>query len=159
MEPRIKRTNEKPLIGMRLTMSLADYKVGELWKRFMPMRKNIDNNLSNDLLSVTIYNPHHFTHFDLSNEFEKWAAIEVANFDHVPEGMETCILPGGLYAVFDYKGLHTDNAIYQYIFRTWLPGSAYVLDDRPHFEILGEKYRNNDPASEEEVWIPIQLKQ
>jgi hypothetical protein len=24
-------------------------------------------------------------------------------------------------------------------------------------EILREKYKNNDPTSEEEIWIPIQL--
>jgi hypothetical protein len=31
------------------------------------------------------------------------------------------------------------------------------LDDRPHFEVLGSKYRNNDPESEEETWIPTKL--
>ena len=34
----------------------------------------------------------------------------------------------------------------------------YTLDDRPHFEILGEKYKNQDPDSEEELWIPIKPK-
>jgi AraC family transcriptional regulator len=26
-------------------------------------------------------------------------------------------------------------------------------DDRPHFEILGDKYKNDHPDSEEEIWI------
>ena len=39
-----------------------------------------------------------------------------------------------------------------------MPASEYILDKRPHFEILGEKYKNDDPASEEEVWIPVRLK-
>jgi AraC family transcriptional regulator len=39
-----------------------------------------------------------------------------------------------------------------------LPNSAYALDDRAHFEVLGEKYKNNDPSSEEEIWIPIKVK-
>jgi AraC family transcriptional regulator len=47
---------------------------------------------------------------------------------------------------------------FQYIFGTWLPNSEYVLDNRPHFEILGEKYKNDDPTSEEEIWIPIKAK-
>jgi AraC family transcriptional regulator len=64
-------------------------------------------------------------------------------------------IPGGLYAVFDYKGSSTDSSIFQYIFETWLPNSDYELDNRPHFEVLGDKYKNNDPASEEEIWIPI----
>ena len=48
--------------------------------------------------------------------------------------------------------------IFQYIFGTWLPTSIYTIDNLPHFEILGKKYKNNDPTSEEEIWIPIKLK-
>jgi AraC family transcriptional regulator len=57
--------------------------------------------------------------------------------------------------VFNYKGRTGDSDVFTYIFGSWLPGSSYLLDDRPHFEILGEKYKNNDPDSEEEIWIPI----
>ena len=73
--------------------------------------------------------------------------------------METYILPGGLYAVFLHKGAATTGPkTFQYIFGTWLPESDYSLDIRPHFEILGEKYKNDDPDSEEEIWIPIKPK-
>ncbi|MGK2861531.1 MAG: GyrI-like domain-containing protein [Chitinophagaceae bacterium] len=48
--------------------------------------------------------------------------------------------------------------MFSYIFNTWLPPSGYDLDNRPHFEILGEKYKNDDPLSEEEIWIPIKQK-
>ena len=95
---------------------------------------------------------------DLSQEFEKWAAVEVPDFDTIPAGMETFVLPAGLYAVFDYKGSSTDTQIFQHIFGVWLPGSNFVLDARPHFEILGEKYKNADPNSEEEIWIPVKPK-
>ena len=77
------------------------------------------------------------------------------NFDDIPHEMKSFILEEGLYAVFDYKGSSADNSIFQYIFRDWLPSSPYQIDDRPHFEVLGEKYKNNDPNSEEEIWIPI----
>jgi AraC family transcriptional regulator len=158
MIPRIEILNEKKLVGRRLMMSFADYKVGELWKSFMPRQKEIVSNLTNDLISMSVYTPTYFSDFKLTNEFEKWATIEVVNFDKVPNEMETFVLPSGLYAVFDYKGLNTDNSVFQYILGTWLPNSDYVLDDRPHFEILGDKYKNNDPTSEEEIWIPIRPK-
>lgn len=158
MKPRIEIVNEKKLVGKRLTMSFADYKIVELWRDFMPGRENISNNVTNDLISLVVYKPTHFSDFKTTNEFERWAAVEVTNFDNVPLEMETFILPGALYAVFDYKGLSTDNSIFQYILGTWLPGSDYVLDNRPHFEVLGDKYKNNDPASEEEIWIPIKKK-
>ena len=156
--PRIEILIEKKLVGRRLTMSFADYKIGELWRSFIPKRKEITNNLTNDLISLVVYKSGHFTDFKPTNEFEKWATVEVSDFDKVPVEMETFVLPGGLYAVFDYKGLSTDNSIFQYILGTWLPESEYVIDDRPHFEVLGAKYKNNDPSSEEEIWIPIKLK-
>jgi AraC family transcriptional regulator len=155
MTPGIKTLVEKKLIGKRLLMSLADNKTAELWKSFMPRRREISNNLTDDLISMQIYQPGHFINFKPTNPFEKWAALEVRDFDTIPGDMETFILPGGLYAVFDYKGSSTDPSIFQYIFSTWLPNSAYLLDNRPHFEVLGEKYKNNDPTSEEEIWIPI----
>lgn len=158
MTPRIENLIEKKLLGKRLTMSLANNKTGELWKNFMSKRREITNNVSNDLISMQVYKPTYFANFKLTNEFEKWATIEVTNFESVPIDLETFSLVGGLYAVFDYKGSSNDPHIFQYIFETWMPSSDYVLDDRPHFEVLGDKYKNNDPNSEEEIWIPISPK-
>ena len=159
MTPRIENLKEKKLVGKRLTISLANNKTGELWQNFMSKRKEISNNITNDLISMQVYKPTHFADFKPTNEFEKWATVEVTNFENVPTDMETFSLAGGLYAVFDYKGSSNDPSIFQYIFGTWLPSSEYLLDDRPHFEVLGDKYKNNDPNSEEEIWIPIKPKQ
>lgn len=158
MEPRVEILNEKKLVGKRLTMSLSDNKTRELWKSFMPRRKEITNNLTNDFISMAIYKQTYFADFKPTNDFEKWATVEVTDFEHVPNEMETFTLTAGLYAVFDYKGSSTDNGIFQYIFGVWLPNSVYLLDDRPHFEVLGDKYKNADPDSEEEIWIPIRMK-
>lgn len=158
MEPRIELLKEKKLMGKRHTMSLSDNKTGELWRIFMPRRREITNNLSHDLISMAIYKPTYFADFSPTTDFEKWAAVEVTDFDHVPSDMETFTLTAGLYAVFDYKGSSTDTSIFQYIFGVWLPNSGYLLDERPHFEVLGGKYKNADPDSEEEIWIPIRTK-
>jgi len=153
--PTIQTLSEKKLVGKRKTMSFVVNKTGELWIEFMLLRKTIRNNSTKELISLQNYRPNYFTEFDPANEFEKWAAVEVSDYDGVPPGMETFTLEGGLYATFNYKGSSANTGIFQFIFRTWLPNSGYVLDDRPHFEILGENYRNNDPESEEEIWIPI----
>ncbi len=158
MEPRIEQLTGKKLLGIRMTMSLADNKTGDLWQRFLPRRKEITNNVTNDLVSMAIYTPTYFADFHPSNEFEKWAAVEVSDFDTAPDGMESFVLTDGLYAVFHYRGSSIDTTIFQYIFGTWLPHSDYVLDTRPHFEILGEKYKNMDPNSEEDIWIPVKQK-
>lgn len=145
---------EKKLVGKRLRMSLANNKTFELWKSFMPERGKIKNKISNELISMRVYDE--ALRMDVYQEFDKWAAVEVSDLSYVPDEMESFILKEGLYAVFDYKGLNTDNRIFVYIFTEWLPRSNYGLDNRPHFEILGEKYKNNDPESEEEIWIPVQ---
>lgn len=155
MSPRIETLSGKKLVGKRLTMSLSNNKTGELWRSFMPVRKEIPNCLTTDLISLQVYNASYFDDFNPANKFEKWAAVEVTDFTQIPDGMETFELTGGLYAVFHHRGSGNDNSIFQYIFGTWLPNSSYTLDARPHFEILGEKYKNNDPTSEEEIWIPI----
>ncbi|MGZ3882835.1 MAG: GyrI-like domain-containing protein [Bacteroidia bacterium] len=161
MEPLIKTLSPKKLVGMQQLMSLAQNKTPVLWKSFMQQRRHISNALGPDLYSIQVYNgflePQQFNPQTL---FQKWAAAEVSDFNSIPAGMQSFTLPGGLYAVFMHKGAAATGAkTFHYIFSTWLPASEYVLDDRPHFEILGEKYKNNDPASEEEIWIPIKKKE
>jgi len=159
MEPRIEILEAKKLIGNRLKMSLTNNKTGQLWGSFAPKIKFIKNKLSNDKISMQVYDPSYHTNFNPNNIFEKWATVEVADFKNVSREMETFTLSGGKYAVFHYKGSSDDSSIFfQYIFMTWLPNSEYQLDNRPHFEVLGEKYKNNDPNSEEEIWIPIKMK-
>jgi AraC family transcriptional regulator len=157
MHPKIKISGEKKLVGKRLKMNLANNTTVELWRSFMPRRKEITNALSKDLFSLEVYDAAHFESFAPEKEFEKWALIEVSDFEQIPVGMESLVLPGGLYAVFDYKGSSADTSLFEYIFKTWLPNSEYLLDQRPHFCIMGEKYKNADPDSEEEIWIPVRL--
>lgn len=139
-------------------MSLVHNKTGQLWGQFAPRIKEIQNSVTTDKISMQVYPPRYYEQFNPNNEFVKWAAVEVTNFESIPEGMQSFILPEGLYAVFDYKGSSTDTSIFQYIFSEWLPNSEYTVDDRPHFEVLGAKYKNNDPNSEEEIWVPVKAK-
>lgn len=155
LEPKIELVAEKKLVGTHLTVSLSQYDVSPLWKGFGPRRREIANTVSTDLISMSVYPAGYFSEFNPKANFEKWAAAEVLNFNDVPAGMKTFILPSGLYAVFSYKGLNTDHRIFDYIFRTWIPNSKYQVDNRPHFEVLGAKYKNNDPASEEDIFVPI----
>jgi len=159
MTPRIEINIEKKFIGKKLTMSLVDNKTFQLFSEFMPRRKEILNTISNDIYDLIVYPTGYFSDFNPTNIFKKWALLEVSDVVDVPNEMESFKLKSGLYAVFDYKGLSTDKSIFNYIFETWLPNSNYLIDSRPHFEILGEKYKNDDPNSEEEIWIPIKSKQ
>lgn len=158
IEPRIEEVLEKKLVGYHATISFSDFAVGPLWAKFMPQRKNIRHLQTPDVISMSVYSVNQFTEFNPERKFEKWAVAEVLNFSDVPEGMATYVLPQGLYAIFHYKGRNTDQSIFEYIFKSWLPGSAFDLDDRPHFEVLGPLYKNDDPNSEEDIYIPIRRK-
>lgn len=158
MQARFEQLKAKKCIGKRLKMSLLNNKTAELWHSFMPLRKNVSNPVSSDLISLQIYNDTYFQQFNPNNEFEKWALVEVIDNSIIPEGFEKFDLEAGLYAVFHHKGSSTDNSIFEYIFTKWLPQSAYELDNRPHFELLGANYKNGSPDSEEEIWIPVKAK-
>lgn len=158
MIPIITTLNPKILVGKCLTMSFAQNTTQELWKSFMPVRNLITSAAGTNLYSLQVYPQGHFMNFNPAVQFVKWAAVEVASLHNTPDGMEAFNLPGGLYAVFHYKGNPANGAeVFSYIYQTWLPQSDYELDNRPHFEILGSKYKQGSDDSEEDIWIPIKL--
>ncbi|MCD0471723.1 GyrI-like domain-containing protein [Flavobacterium sp. JAS] len=159
MEAQIKTLTEKKLIGKYIDMSFIENKTFQLWNGFMPRREEIKNALNSNLYSLEVFPVGHFDNFEPGNTFEKWAAVEVSNFNEIPSEMETLVIPDGLYATFIHKGPASEgHKTYHSIFVEWLPSSDYTIDERPHFAVMDEKYKKDDPDSEEEIWIPIKNK-
>ena len=157
MNPTIKNFPKTKFIGKNLIFTYSNYRAFELWSSFISRRKEIQNAQGSELYNIQI-NPANFD-FNAITPFVKWAAVAVSTFDFVPEGMEPLEVSEGLYAVFNYQGDQNNAAAFFYsIYTEWLPNSNYELDNRPQFEILGEKYKNYDSTSEEEIWIPITKK-
>ena len=160
MFQRIESLPKTIVVGRSIEMSFANNLTQQVWQSFMPRRNEVTNRLNDDFISLQIY-PNHFPfeNFNPSLNFVKWACVAVENADELPEGMETMTIDSGLYAIFNHKGLPSDfPKTFNYIFGQWFPHSNYVVDVRPHFEVLGQKYKNNDPESEEEIWIPIKAR-
>lgn len=157
---RLETLHEKKLVGKSLRMSLAQNDTFRLWNSFMPQRNQIKNIVSTELHAVQVYDtPDYFKNFDPARIFTKWALIEVSEFNDIPSDMKPYTIKGGRYAIFLHKGSPKEFAkTFRLIFEEWLPSSDYELDHREHFEVLGNKYKNNDPNSEEEIWIPIRPK-
>lgn len=160
MQPRITTISSKKLIGKQIRMSVLEDRTQDLWQSFMPRRNEISNAANKFLYSVQIFDSEkYFDRFSPETEFGKWAAIEVSDYKVIPEDMEPLEIPEGLYAIFDYKGpANAALPFFQYIFQTWIPSSEYDVDNRPHVALMGEKYRGNNPDSEEEIWVPVKLK-
>lgn len=146
----------KKFIGQKITMNYANNLTGQLWRNFMPFKKEIQNTIGQELYSIEIYPEHFFDSFNPTVNFDKWAAVEVSQLDAIPENMQTLIVPEGKYAVFHYKGKPENApAFFNNIFTNWLPEQKLEVDNRPHLAIMGEKYKNNSDDSEEEIWIPV----
>ncbi len=154
IKPEILELEAKKLIGMSLQMSLTENKTYQLFSSFMPRRMELNRLNKNEVLDLRVYTKDYFKQFNPANPFVKWALVEVTDFEHLPEGMQAFELQGGTYAVFKVKGSQ-GPALFQYIFGTWLPQSAYTLDDRPHFEILQATGKPNDPETDEYYYIPV----
>ena len=153
-EPEIRNLSERYIIGKRMEMSLAADQTAALWQSFMPERKHIPG--AGNLISMNRYAAGYFGHFNPNEVFEKWAAAEADHAVAPPPGLESFMIPEGLYAGFLYCGLPQDfYTTGHYIYTDWLPRSGYVLDERPHFFVMDHRYKHNDPASEEEFWIPL----
>ncbi len=138
-------------------MSVAEDSTLELWQSFMPRRHEIKNVIGQKFYSVQNFEGlQNFENFSMETVFEKWAAVEVESVADIPPHMELFTLHGGDYAVFDHRGPASEfHKTLHYIFTEWLPHSGRELDAREHFEILLPGYRPDDPAAEEEVWVPL----
>ena len=155
MQPRLEVLSPKLLIGQQAILSLANDKTKQLFREFMPRRKEIVQIKDQFIYDLRIYPENYFTSFKPAATFTKWALVEVTHLEQIPAGMQSFELQGGAYAVFTPSGPANDPGIYQYIFGQWLPASGFALDRRPHFERLDPKGKKENPAAEEEIWVPI----
>jgi len=79
------------------------------------------------------------------------------NKDVKPEGeIGVKNIEGGRYAVFKFKGSYDKvGAIYDAIFKTWLPDSNQELRDVPCFEKYLKFSKTNPDKNKTEIYIPI----
>ena len=156
MQPRFETLPATILAGQRQRMSLLADTTAALWRSFGQRLRARPFASSPERYSVQVYDSAYFQGFRPEATFEKWAAVAVAQAAAVPADLETLVLPAGIYAVFNYQGPSSGGpAVFRYILLDWLPASGYALDDRPHFELLSQTYRPDDPAAEEQIWIPV----
>lgn len=150
--PEIQEFEGATLVGACAKMDLRTFNPGPVWGQLMPRLQGIQNRVSQDLISLRTYDGIPKFGPNENPQFTYWAGVETPDLH--PE-LAHLDITAGTYAVFQYKGLSSDSSIWIYIYSQWLPNSAWELDARPHFERLGAKYKNDDPESEEEIWIPV----
>lgn len=133
--------------------------MAELWQSFRPRVRQIGDRTSEDFISMRVFVPPLTTIPPLDAPFVQWATVEVHDFDHVPEGLDTHVVPAGLYAVVVHHGTADSFApTGECIFGDWLPRSPFQLAPWPFFEVLGPDDRPDNVDASEEVWIPVDLR-
>lgn len=151
MNPKLLKISEKNLIGKKSNMHHGEYgNIVALWKSFMPNRKDVINVMNENFIAMQVYSDFN----TMEKSFDIWACVEVSSFENIPEGMNSITLPKGEYAVFLHKGMNAAET-YQKIMTEWLPNSGYEVDDRPHFQVMGAKYKNGSEDSEEDFYVPV----
>ena len=156
MNPKIKTCSEIKVIGLSSKTKLNEpHNILELWKEFMPRKHELKNIVSEELIALQIFNLQE--NGEPEAEFDIWACAEVTGFNAIPQNMKSFSIPSGTYAVFLHKGMNA-GLTYQKIMTEWLPNSGYKIDNRPHFQIMGENYKNGSPDSEEDFYVPIKDK-
>ncbi|MFM7079078.1 MAG: GyrI-like domain-containing protein [Bacteroidota bacterium] len=155
--PKITHSPKLQLAGYYQPMSLYADQTVQLWTRFMTLFVKETYRLGPNRYNVHVYPTDYFTNFDPSKEFIKWAAAE--HRGDVPPTLEELEIPEGSYAVFIHKGpAATVFKTFEYIFNEWLPASDYRVDQRPHFDVMGPDYQKDSDTAEEELWVPVTLK-
>lgn len=158
MQPsQIANLSPKKLLGHSRRMSLSTNETVAMFRAFMPKVKTIEQRTNESVIDLRIYDAGtDLATFSPMTPFTKWVAVEVNEFPAEGGDLARYNFSGGLYAMFLHRGpASAFGKVIGQIFGQWLPSSGYLLDDRPHFEVLPKGYRMDDPDAEEEIWIPI----
>ncbi len=86
--------------------------------------------------------------------FDYIAGCEVKPGEQMPKGIVTRAIPAQTYAVFTTT-LPEIQATMGYIYGTWMPSSEYKRGDGPEFELYGEDFDPDDPASRLYIYVPV----
>lgn len=162
--PDILSLEEKILVGRKIKFKThfdidsdcAD-KVVPLWLDFAQQLKTISHRaIRQELYGVAISSGMEMK----ERELEYMAAIPVTTVSTADyKDYESLLLPSGLYAKFEKKGLADKmESLIDYIYGIWLTTSEYQRRPGYDFEFFDQRYNLNNPDSISYFLIPIEPK-
>lgn len=148
MEGKIVTISGFKAIGITYFGSNKNGEIPKLWEAFNKRYKDIQQK-NKSMLCYGICDDMP----DSEGRFHYTACAEVEDFDGIPEGMCTKVVPAGKYIMYTYSGsLKNLDSFYSNIFSKWIPASKYEIDFRPQFELYDNRYMNN---GEFDIYVPI----
>lgn len=140
------------LAGLRRqhTMAGAGTSVPEQWNEFRSLG-------SIDASGRTVYGAICGSDGD---GFEYMTGVQVDSFDGVGEDVGRMRVPAQEYAVFTHRGRISEvSALWQHIWRDWLPRSGYEDAETPPLERYGSGFNAEMGDGEFEIWFPVRRSQ
>ena len=155
MEPEIVTRSEMKVIGIARQYQEEDLDLETLWSAFRPNVNKITSRVGGDAFGI--YEAYHESENGLG--FSYICSVEVADFDDVPEGMITRIIPKHLYAAFRHEGpISFLPETLKCIWGSWLPKSNYEYVEKPDFELYAPEAQPEDPDKILFLYIPVARK-
>ena len=157
MEPRIVEKPAFHAVGMPADFNQENTEgISDLWTTFWKRHEEIANPVEGHCLGLCIGAD--------DDNFTYAPALEVTNVGKVPEGMSAWDVGAQTYAVFTVplagkEPISTEiGRAHSYIWKTWLPGSAYRSAEAPDFEYYDERFDPETLSGEIDIYIPIKPK-
>lgn len=152
MEPKIITRPEMKIVGIASQYDNDDLDLHRLWSAFKPYRENIPNRAEMDAFGI--YESYEENDGEVC--FVYICAVAVSNFDAIPKGLTSRVIPEQTYAKFMHKGPVANlNETLKYIWGSWLPKSKYEYVEKPDFELFPEGFDDKDPENVLYLHIPV----
>ncbi len=136
----IKTIREKKVVAFNLKTSFSENRqakeIPPFFHQVMEERslEDIPNRLNDNQICV----------LDRKGDlFDYYMGVEVANFDNVPDGMETAIIPAGKYVVVSFikRGNKDGLDVAGFTLNKWIPENGYTFNNGiPPFMNYGKKF-------------------
>ena len=92
--------------------------------------------------------------------FEYLTGVEVDSFDGLAPDVGRMRIPAQQYAVFAHGGHISElGALWQHIWRDWLPQAKYEDAETPPFERYDAWFNADTGEGGFEIWFPVRKKQ
>ena len=94
-----------------------------------------------------------------ADRFEYLTGMQVDSFDGLSPEIGRMRIPAQRYAVFASDGhVSQVGAVWQHIWRDWLPQAAYEDAETPPFELYDARFNPETGEGGFEIWFPIREK-
>ncbi|MFC1898319.1 GyrI-like domain-containing protein [Candidatus Cloacimonadota bacterium] len=155
MEVKIVEKEAMKIVGMKVTTTIKNNTIPQLWDKFNQVSCSIEN-IKVKNVALGVCPPVDIKDFNEEAPFDYIAGMIVENFDKVPEGMITYDIPAQKYAVIIHKGaLDKLQETYNYFYSVWPKVSGQEFSGGAEFELYDERFKFGSPDSEMDIYRPV----